>query len=84
LHQVSLGFFDDIWISSENLQKNSRFDETEHLWIWEYQTEDGEALRDDENFMYVASWEFKGEHNWELHKEELKYEVIKPSQRNYK
>ncbi|MFZ9171458.1 MAG: fumarate reductase/succinate dehydrogenase flavoprotein subunit [Sediminibacterium sp.] len=50
----------------------------------EYQTEDGEALRDDENFMYVASWEFKGEHNWELHKEELKYEVIKPSQRNYK
>ncbi|MCX6201670.1 MAG: fumarate reductase/succinate dehydrogenase flavoprotein subunit [Bacteroidetes bacterium] len=50
----------------------------------EYQTEDGEALSDDENFMYVASWEFKGEHNWELHKEELKYEVIKPSQRNYK
>jgi succinate dehydrogenase / fumarate reductase, flavoprotein subunit len=50
----------------------------------EYQTEDGEALRDDENFMYVASWEFKDEHNWELHKEELKYEVIKPSQRNYK
>ena len=50
----------------------------------EYQTEDGEALRDDENFMYVASWEFKGEHKWELHKEELKYEVIKPSQRNYK
>ena len=50
----------------------------------EYQTEDGEALRDDENFMYVASWEFKGEHNWELHKEDLKYEVIKPSQRNYK
>lgn len=50
----------------------------------EYQTEDGEALRDDENFMYVSSWEFKGEHNWELHKEELKYEVIKPSQRNYK
>ncbi|XP_046439644.1 DNA-directed RNA polymerase III subunit RPC8-like [Daphnia pulex] len=39
--QVSLGFFEDIFISSENLQKNSRFDETEHLWIWEYQTEDG-------------------------------------------
>ena len=50
----------------------------------EFQTEDGEALRDDENFMCVASWEFKGEHNWELHKEALKYEVIKPSQRNYK
>jgi succinate dehydrogenase / fumarate reductase flavoprotein subunit len=50
----------------------------------EYQTPDGEALRDDENFMYVAAWENKGEHNWTLHKEELKYEVIKPSQRNYK
>ena len=50
----------------------------------EYQTPDGEALRDDENFMYVAAWENKGEHEWQLHKEELKYDVIKPSQRNYK
>jgi succinate dehydrogenase / fumarate reductase flavoprotein subunit len=50
----------------------------------EYQTPDGEALRDDENYMYVAAWEAKAEHEWELHKEELKYEVIKPSQRNYK
>jgi len=50
----------------------------------EYQTPEGEALRDDENFMYVAAWENKGEHEWQLHKEELKYEVIKPSQRNYK
>ncbi len=50
----------------------------------EYQTPDGEALRDDENFMYVAAWEAKGEHEWQLHKEELKYDVIKPSQRNYK
>lgn len=50
----------------------------------EYQTEDGEALRDDEKFMYVAAWEAKAEHEWQLHKEELKYEVIKPSQRNYK
>jgi len=50
----------------------------------EYQTPDGEALRDDENFMYVAAWETTGEHQWQLHKEELKYEVIKPSQRNYK
>jgi succinate dehydrogenase / fumarate reductase flavoprotein subunit len=50
----------------------------------EYQTPDGEALRDDENFMYVAAWENKGEHDWTLHKEDLKYEVIKPSQRNYK
>jgi len=50
----------------------------------EYQTQDGEALRDDENFMFVSAWELKGEHQWELHKEELKYEVIKPSARNYK
>jgi succinate dehydrogenase / fumarate reductase flavoprotein subunit len=50
----------------------------------EYQTQEGEALRDDENFMYVAAWELKNEHEWALHKEELKYEVIQPSQRNYK
>ncbi|NQW77862.1 MAG: fumarate reductase/succinate dehydrogenase flavoprotein subunit [Chitinophagaceae bacterium] len=50
----------------------------------EYQTPEGEALRDDENFMFVSAWENKGEHEWELHKEALKYEVIKPSQRNYK
>lgn len=50
----------------------------------EHQTEDGEALRHDDKFMYVAVWENKGEHEWELHKEELNYEVIKPSQRNYK
>jgi len=50
----------------------------------EYQTPDGEALRDDANFMYVSAWEMKGEHEWELHKEVLDYEVVKPSQRSYK
>jgi succinate dehydrogenase / fumarate reductase flavoprotein subunit len=50
----------------------------------EYQTPEGEALRDDEKFMYVAAWENKGAHEWQLHKEALKYDVIKPSQRNYK
>lgn len=50
----------------------------------EYQTPDGEALRDDANFMYVAAWEYKAEHEWQLHKETLNYEVIKPTQRNYK
>ncbi len=49
----------------------------------EYQTEDGEAMRDDENYMYVAAWENKGD-TWELHKEELKYENIKIQQRSYK
>lgn len=50
----------------------------------ESQTEEGEALRDDANFMYVAAWEYQGDHQWQMHKEELNYEVIKPSQRNYK
>lgn len=49
----------------------------------EFQTEEGEALRDDENYMYVSAWESKGE-SWELHKEELKYENIKIQQRSYK
>ncbi|MBX2905694.1 MAG: fumarate reductase/succinate dehydrogenase flavoprotein subunit [Taibaiella sp.] len=50
----------------------------------ESQTEDGEALRDDEKYMYVAAWEYKGESQFELHKEELKYEVVHPSARSYK
>ncbi|MDZ4664190.1 MAG: fumarate reductase/succinate dehydrogenase flavoprotein subunit [Bacteroidota bacterium] len=50
----------------------------------EYQTEEGEAKRDDDNFAYVAAWEYKGESNFELHKEELKYENIKIAQRSYK
>jgi succinate dehydrogenase / fumarate reductase flavoprotein subunit len=50
----------------------------------EYQTEEGEALRDDENFAFVSAWEMKEVGNWELHKEELKYENIKIAQRSYK
>ncbi|MDW8273728.1 MAG: fumarate reductase/succinate dehydrogenase flavoprotein subunit [Chitinophagales bacterium] len=49
----------------------------------EYQTPDGEALRDDANFSYVAAWENKGD-TWELHKEELRFENIKIAQRSYK
>jgi succinate dehydrogenase / fumarate reductase flavoprotein subunit len=49
----------------------------------EFQTEEGEAMRVDENFMYVAAWENKKD-GWELHKEDLVYDVIHPSQRNYK
>jgi succinate dehydrogenase / fumarate reductase flavoprotein subunit len=49
----------------------------------EYQTKEGEALRDDDNFAYVAAWENKGNNAWELHKEELKFESIKLAQRNY-
>jgi len=50
----------------------------------ESQTEEGEALRDDNNFKYVAAWELKGEGDWELHKEDLKFEIVKPTQRSYK
>jgi succinate dehydrogenase / fumarate reductase flavoprotein subunit len=50
----------------------------------EFQTEEGEAQRDDENFMYVAAWENKGNHTYEVHKEELKYETIKVAARSYK
>jgi succinate dehydrogenase / fumarate reductase, flavoprotein subunit len=50
----------------------------------EYQTEDGEALRDDENYAYVSAWEYKGSSKFELHKEELVYENIKIAQRSYK
>jgi succinate dehydrogenase / fumarate reductase flavoprotein subunit len=50
----------------------------------EYQTEDGEALRDDVDYAYVAAWEFKEGVNFELHKEELKFEYIKVAQRSYK
>jgi succinate dehydrogenase / fumarate reductase, flavoprotein subunit len=50
----------------------------------ESQTEEGEAKRDDENYAYVAAWEYKGESNWQLHKEQLTFEVAKPSQRSYK
>jgi succinate dehydrogenase / fumarate reductase flavoprotein subunit len=51
----------------------------------ESQTEEGEALRDDDNFAFVAAWEFKGENQpEELHKEELVYENVKLTQRSYK
>lgn len=50
----------------------------------ESQTEEGEAKRDDENYSYVAAWELKGESSWEVHKERLEFEVVKPTQRSYK
>ncbi len=51
----------------------------------EHQTEDGETLRDDENFMYVGVWEYQGHDVPEtMSKEDLKYEYIKIAKRNYK
>jgi succinate dehydrogenase / fumarate reductase, flavoprotein subunit len=51
----------------------------------EYQTEEGEARRNDEKFTYVAAWEYKGEGNEPvLHKEPLNYEEVKLATRSYK
>ncbi|CAN5515986.1 fumarate reductase/succinate dehydrogenase flavoprotein subunit [soil metagenome] len=51
----------------------------------EYQTEEGEALRDDENFSYVAAWQFTGENQQPtLIKEDLVFENVKLTQRSYK
>lgn len=51
----------------------------------EYQTPEGEAQRDDENFAYVAAWEYKGKPSEAiLHKEELVFDNVKLVQRSYK
>ena len=51
----------------------------------EYQTEEGEAMRQDDKFAYAACWEYKGEDKApEMHKEDLTFEVVKVAQRNYK
>ncbi|HEY3142445.1 MAG TPA: fumarate reductase/succinate dehydrogenase flavoprotein subunit [Acidimicrobiales bacterium] len=51
----------------------------------EHQTEDGEALRDDEHFAYVAAWEWTAKGNEPvLHKESLNFEYVKLTQRSYK
>ena len=51
----------------------------------EYQTEEGEALRQDDKFAYVGAWEYKGKDvEPELHKEPLKFEFVELKQRNYK
>jgi succinate dehydrogenase / fumarate reductase flavoprotein subunit len=51
----------------------------------EHQTPEGEALRDDEHFSYVAAWEYRGPGNPpELQKEPLAFEYVHPSQRSYK
>ena len=51
----------------------------------EYQTKDGEAIRDDKNFKFVSAWEYVGEpSDAKLHKEDLKYEEIEVKTRSYK
>ena len=71
---ISGGIYDFIMINPSITNKKE-----------EYQTEEGEAKRDDEHFMYVSCWKYQGEDKKpELLKEELKYEAIKVQQRNYK
>jgi len=50
----------------------------------EYQTEDGEAVRDDKNYMYSAAWEWQGGKDWKLHKEQLEFNDIEVKTRSYK
>ena len=50
----------------------------------EYQTADGEALRNDDEYAYVAAWQNNNDGTFTLHKEELKFENIKVAQRSYK
>ena len=51
----------------------------------EHQTPEGEALRDDEKYTFVSAWEYKGDDKVpELHKENLNYEEVTPTQRSYK
>jgi succinate dehydrogenase / fumarate reductase, flavoprotein subunit len=51
----------------------------------EHQTEEGEALRDDDDFAYVGAWEHSGDHSAPaLHKEQLEFEYVHLAQRSYK
>jgi len=51
----------------------------------EYETPDGEARRDDENFSYISAWQYAGEDQPPiLNKEPLSFEYVHPAQRNYK
>ena len=50
----------------------------------ESQTDDGEAQRDDDNYSFVSAWEYKGDSDWQLNKEPLTFDIVKPTQRSYK
>ena len=51
----------------------------------EYQTAEGEAVRNDDEFAYVAAWEYTGDHGTPaLHKEDLEFEYVRPTTRSYK
>jgi len=50
----------------------------------EYQTADGEALRNDQEYKYVSAWEYKGNNEYILHKEHLNFEYAEVKERSYK
>lgn len=50
----------------------------------EYQTEEGEAQRNDDEYSFVSAWEFEDLSKWNLHKEDLNFEYVKLTQRSYK
>lgn len=50
----------------------------------EFQTDLGEAQRDDREYAHVAAWEYQGDHQWQFHPEELQFELAQFSQRSYK
>jgi succinate dehydrogenase / fumarate reductase, flavoprotein subunit len=50
----------------------------------EFQTEQGEALRDDREYAHVAAWAYQQEHHWQFHSEALKFELAQFSQRSYR
>lgn len=50
----------------------------------EHQTPDGEAIRNDDDFSYVAAWEYIEPGKWNLHKEDLKFEYVELATRSYK
>ena len=50
----------------------------------EYQTEDGEAVRNDDEYAYVAAWEYEEAGKWKLNKEDLEFEYVKLATRSYK
>jgi len=50
----------------------------------EYQTPDGEAMRNDSEYSYVAAWEYNGENEPILNKEPLKFEFVELKERSYK
>jgi succinate dehydrogenase / fumarate reductase flavoprotein subunit len=50
----------------------------------ESQTEEGEAKRDDDMYSYVAAWEYKQDSDWQMIREPLMFEIVKPTQRSYK